>query len=284
MAKLVVTRPRESVEGLRRPYQILVNGRPAASIGAGGSVDVPLPPGRHQVRARMGFIGSQPVEIETGAEGVYHLKVGSNPAGWRRWGLGFILPIMAPFAILVLDIAGSGLFRDPIEGGWFGLFMIPMMFLPVLVQFAFMVSWRDHFLALEEFPTPDPAARRVVLPKAQPIRVRITIRGMMIAVAVLAIVLGATVEWARFTRHDFFQRKAGLHMQLAAQFRGFEQDWVRMAVEREKGGADAASVRQSAARCAARADYHAAMKRKYEQAAARRRLSVEPDPPEPPWP
>ena len=51
-----------------------------------------------------------------------------------------------------------------------------------------------------------------------------------------------------------------------------------------KSGLDPTSLRQSAARATARADYHAAMKRKYEEAAARRRLSVEPDPPEPPWP
>ena len=35
---------------------------------------------------------------------------------------------------------------------------------------------------------------------------------------------------------------------------------------------------------AARADYHAAMRRKYEEAVARRWFFVEPDPPEPPWP
>ena len=44
----------------------------------------------------------------------------------------------------------------------------------------------------------------------------------------------------------------------------------------------AASDRQEAAKAAARADFHAALRRKYEQAAAERWFTVEPDPPEPP--
>jgi hypothetical protein len=45
------------------------------------------------------------------------------------------------------------------------------------------------------------------------------------------------------------------------------------------------TARQAAAKWAAVADYHGTLKRKYEHAAARRLLSVEPDPPEPsvPW-
>ena len=61
-----------------------------------------------------------------------------------------------------------------------------------------------------------------------------------------------------------------------------QQAW--MVADWQKRGRDASSYRQAAARAKARADYHAAMKRKYEEAAARHWFSVEADPPQPPWP
>ena len=45
-----------------------------------------------------------------------------------------------------------------------------------------------------------------------------------------------------------------------------------------------ARYRQEAAKAAARADFHSALRRKYEQAAAERWFTVEPDPPQSAWP
>jgi hypothetical protein len=206
-------------------------------------------------------------------------------AFWRRERLLlFILAALAPLAIQFINIACGLLFSDRIESGWLDRFTIPMVTLPSLGLFAVMAVWRDHFLALKEVPPLDPASRRVILPEVQTLHLRITIRGMMIAVAVLAIVLGGTVECARFTRREFFQRKADLQMQVEAQFRGYERDWVKIAADEAKSGKGTGFARQFAAKTTAKADYHAAMKRKYEEAVARGVFSVEPDPPEPPWP
>jgi hypothetical protein len=106
----------------------------------------------------------------------------------------------------------------------------------------------------------------------------------MIAVAIVALLLGAGVEWMRFTRRGFFEAKASYHSQFEDQFRGFERDFIRMAGGSQATNPNANPFQQSAARAAAVADYHAAMRRKYEEAAARRAFSVEPDPPAPPWP
>lgn len=77
------------------------------------------------------------------------------------------------------------------------------------------------------------------------------------------------IEWGRYTSRGYFERKANFHVQLEAVHRDAAPDL--------RPG-------PTAARTTARADPHAAMRRKSEQAATRRRFWVEPDPPEPPWP
>jgi hypothetical protein len=106
----------------------------------------------------------------------------------------------------------------------------------------------------------------------------------MFAVAVVGIVLATAVTLSRYQRLQDFRRRADLHAQFEAVFRDTEQGQERTAAELKMRGMDGSFMRQSAARSAARAEYHAALKRKYEQAAAGRWRSVEPDPPEPPWP
>ena len=53
-------------------------------------------------------------------------------------------------------------------------------------------------------------------------------------------------------------------------FRETERKQIETAVGLEKVGLDGGFIPKNAARTAAKADYHAAMKRKYEEAAARR--------------
>ena len=224
---------------------ILIDGRRRHIDRRGvGKVEIPLPPGRHEVTVRAGFVGSQPVGIEAGPGEVYHLKVANNMAFWRRERLlVFILVILAPLAIQFINIACGRLFSDRIEMGWLNRFMIPMVTLPSLVLFAFMGVWRDHLLALEEVPPLDPAAGRVMLPEVPPLRLRITIRGMMIAVAVLAIILGGGIEWRGHERRVISGERRAAMRQLEAQYRAFERDWVRMAAD-GPSGLDTSSVRQ----------------------------------------
>ena len=129
---------------------------------------------------------------------------------------------------------------------------------------------------------------------------RISIRQMMIVVAIAAIYLGAAVQWARFQRRDFFRSRASLHANLEESARASQQRYLGSLANLEKAGAgvdmesmgetgrlylqSVAGYRQEAAKAAARADFHAALRRKYEQAAAERWFTVEPDPPQSAWP
>lgn len=279
MAKLIVTRARKSADRARA-YRILVDGQAVTRIGAGGRVEIPLPPGRHEIVAKLAFLRSPPLEIEAGPEGDHHVLVGSKMDRSETWKVVRYSTAWAPLAFLLLSFTGRFLFSDPDEGGWFTRFVLPAMMLPSLVQLALMVIWRHHILDLEEVAPPEHIGRWVGRPRSQPPPVRITIRGLMIAVAIVAVLLGAGVEWMRFTRRGFYQSRASLHSQHEATFRHLEQLHNQTAA----GSPNASPIRQDAAKAAAMADYHAAMKRKYEEAAARRAGSVEPDPPAPPWP
>jgi hypothetical protein len=283
MAKLIVSRTRQFADRLRR-YRILIDGDRVASIGPGNTVESDLTPGRHRVTARLDFMSTPPVEIETAPEGIRHLRVGSNLVYSTSLKLVMVLPVLAPFWILFINLAYSRLFGDPFEAGWFSQFMIPSVFLPFLLQIAFMVICRDRFLYLQEIPALDPGTRQVALPRVQPVGIRVTIRGMMIAIAILAILLGVWIEWGRHTRRDFFSNRASRDAVWETTFRQLEKVWSRMADQTQKAGLNAGPARQAAAKAAKKADYHAAMKRKYEAAASRRWFFVEPDPPEPPWP
>jgi hypothetical protein len=82
MATLILTRPRQYVDMLRR-YTIIVDGHRRATIRRGQTISLDLPPGRHQVVAKIDWCRSNPVEIEVGPEGRHFLEVGSNLTGWR---------------------------------------------------------------------------------------------------------------------------------------------------------------------------------------------------------
>lgn len=271
MAKLIVSRARQLGGRIRR-FRIRVDGRVAASVACGQSAEIRLEPGRHRITAQLEFLRSRPVEIVAGEDEVHHLRVGSS--AMRRVPLWVVmsLPMLLTPAFVMLSFAGHRFFSDPLEVAWFRIFLIPMVTLPVVVQVALMILWREHFLYLEEIPAPDRADRPSPPPRDDPLRVRFTVRGLMVAVLVLAVLFAAGVEWARFTRGTLFQNRASRHAQLEAVYREIGRSL------------SPPSARRSAARAAAKADYHAAMRHKYEEAAARHAVSVEPDPPEPPWP
>jgi tetratricopeptide (TPR) repeat protein len=157
-------------------------------------------------------------------------------------------------------------------------------------------------------------------------RVRFTVRRIMAVVAVLALVLGVSVEAIRLKRQrDKFRSLAAQYGQLEARSRRLEQRSIETAqigdsggelakklneimsqsVSPRRGGQDAremrrrraefteqlkhteqlkdvaAKVRAQAAMHHKRAEYHAALRRKYSAAAARPWRSIEPDGPPP---
>jgi hypothetical protein len=117
-----------------------------------------------------------------------------------------------------------------------------------------------------------------------------TIRGLMVAV------LGLAVAWAGFIhvgRRQTFRSLAEHHLgEMAAmasvsKANGHHADMVEGKVPPDKiypflmPVTDTRALRQSEAEYARRADYHAALARKYRDAANRPWTSVEPDPPSP---
>jgi hypothetical protein len=272
MAKLIVTRPRlgrrwDSSQNL----DVLIDGEPAAPIGLGKTIAIELPPGPHQVRARINRVGSQPVALEPGPDETHRLAVGFNVGFHKLITRSKILGSLPFFAIIAWDLFDAHQLltnlRQPgpvlSQSDWKRAFMIPAGFLMVLIPLAFRFLWPDEFLVVCEVPTPELTDQQIAeLLRSHPSRLRITIRQMMIAVALLTLALWGSLENYRFTRASSFRTMARFHAHIEAVFREFERD----------------------SKAAAMADYHAAMKRKYEQAAARGVFSVEIDPPEPPWP
>lgn len=106
----------------------------------------------------------------------------------------------------------------------------------------------------------------------------------MIAVAILAVFVWLGIGWNRRERSHHFRNQADRHANLEDGFRRIEQSFIKTVGALPATNPNAAPARQAAAKAAAIADYHAAMKRKYEDAIARGAFSVEPDPPESPWP
>jgi Tfp pilus assembly protein PilE len=283
MAKLVVNRPRQAADRLRR-YRILIDGRVAAMIANGKTAELDLTPGPHRIAVRLDFLRSQPLEIDARRGDAYHFIVGTNLARRRPWKAASFAAAWSPLAIVSLALAGEILFIAPFEGSWFRQFLLPMMVLPSLLLLAAMAIWRDRILYLEPIASPDHIGPWVAPSRSRPLPVRFTIRGLMIAVAILAILLGAGVEWFRFTRRAYFRNWATYHGQLEDDYRRLEQLFHRAAAGWDNTNPNAATNRQAEASAAAVAGYHAAMRRKYEEAAARRAFAVEPDPPAPPRP
>ena len=98
-------------------------------------------------------------------------------------------------------------------------------------------------------------------------RVRLTVRRLMVAVAVVALCLTAWSYWDRRDERYFeFAVKAMSHTTLAVAY---------------ETGRPIGSLRERARVNPRKAAYHAALARKYEYAASRPWLPVLPDPPEP---
>jgi hypothetical protein len=140
----------------------------------------------------------------------------------------------------------------------------------------------DHRLALCEVPSSDLTDDEVAeLLRAYPFHLQMTIRQVMIAVAFLSITFGASLDSFRSRYAESFRYRARFHALEEAKFRESELRWIQSDIEMERGGFGRGHFSDEAAKSAAWANYHAAMRRKYEQAASRPAFSVEPDPPYP---
>lgn len=113
-------------------------------------------------------------------------------------------------------------------------------------------------------------------------RWRWSVRGLMAAVAALAVLLGAGLQAARLGW------LWGARRQQAAQHSWFEQRWAFFLRIYERRARDRATPEDERARVVAlvatarrRIDYHGQMRRKWEQAAGRPWVAVAPDPPPP---
>jgi hypothetical protein len=126
-----------------------------------------------------------------------------------------------------------------------------------------------------------------------------TVKGLMIAVAIVALTIGTTKMWLRATD---FRRCADEHAEQESLWRDNEQLWLHHAratehLIRDSHEDDEASRRKREElvmvaqsdrimheSCAKLTIYHASMRQKYERAAARPWIKVEPDPSPPPTP
>jgi hypothetical protein len=160
--------------------------------------------------------------------------------------------------------------------------MMGAVFLPAIVCLPGFVFRRNHVLCLTQIPGGDLADEQIAqYLRTHPLRLRITTGKTMTAVAILAIYLGIVSELASRARSQAFESLAKSHGHDHWKYLDAEQVHLQLAADTEAVGLDGSADRQAARWAAALAEYHAAMKRKYEEAAARRSLSVEPDPPKP---
>jgi hypothetical protein len=297
MAKLIVVRPRLGRPWNAQPsFDILIDGQPAATIRIGETIEIDIPPGPHQFHARIARLRSQPLVVELAPEETLRIAVGHNVGLHRlfnRFSILASLPFLGLMAWSMWSLSDTNaLLSSGVQGrsvmsriDWTIALMPPTAFLMFVPICPFLFLWWNSPLALSKIPRHDLTDQQIAdVLRLHPFRVRITVRQMMIVVALLAIYLGCSVRWTRHRRTDHFRQTASLHAKLEPLIRDEERRQSGMAAGRKRKGLDASPYRRAAARAAARADYHVATKRKYERAAAEGRFSVEPDPPEPPWP
>ena len=112
-------------------------------------------------------------------------------------------------------------------------------------------------------------------------RVRFTVRRMMVAMVVMAVVMGA-VEGLR-RRRESFQRRAEMFAQKVSAAILDEQDYRTSRRGNRRGSPNYYDNRTTVAYDQL-VEHYDALRVKYEQAADRPWWFVAPDPPEPTWP
>lgn len=268
MAKLIVVRPRGSSFVGFMPCHIFLDGRRAASLAEGMKVEIPLSPGRHELSVRKDLNRSPVVPFECEPETRHEFRVVFRPFVAMSFARQFALSLASVSPLVLWMFFHPLVFQGP-EQVW-----IDQFFTPLIMLFSFGggmgLSIASQYGRLSLEPGLDPADGQALNPEPASRRGRFTLRAMMIAVAVLAVLLGLGVRQWRSTRDGYYWAEAHRHRLHEAS--------DRKAAEFHRASSNPAT----SAMFAARAEYHAAMARKYEDAAARGLTTVEPDPPPPP--
>lgn len=167
--------------------------------------------------------------------------------------------------------ATSGLPMVPVVRDYLGVTLL----LPFLAWCIYLGSLGEQQLALRTVPEPaisprgtlvfrrEPAFSRLRLPRP---RARLTIGRMMIAVAVIALMIWADVNRFRWRQQMGFGWRIESEAREESFWRRLERAHRQQAVELEKRGDNASSLRAQAAQERAKADYHAKRKREHEEA------------------
>ncbi len=268
MAKLVVVRPRDTSFGGHSRCHVFLDGRRVASLAEGMKAEIPLSPGRHDLSVRMGLIRSPVVPFECEPETRHEFGVVFQPFIQMSFARRFVLwlALIGPYFLWLYFY--PRFFPGP-QQFWIDEFFTPFVFLLSFgMAMGLSIASESGRLSLE--PGLDPADGQALTPEITARRGRLTLRSMMIAVAVLAVLLGLGVRQWRSARNAYYREEVYRH-------HNYELS-DREAAEFHRASNNPAT----AAMFAARADYHAAMARKYEDAWARGLTTVEPDPPPPP--
>jgi hypothetical protein len=75
IATLTVQRPGASGIDRARAYEILVDGEPKGTVRSGRELSLALQPGRHTVRARLDWTGSEDVPVHLGPGATVRMRV-----------------------------------------------------------------------------------------------------------------------------------------------------------------------------------------------------------------
>ena len=259
MAKLSITRPKMqrieyAMPTRRRPgYEIVIDGRCVRWIEPGETIELELPSGRHQVRARSFIHGSQTDEIDCTPDEMRHFAVGFSSRWQKLHLLAGVFMILSILPTTGISLSLSQQMRPgapaTLDTVWLkvGMFSIAFLLAPALLFLVYvLVFYRNHVLDLLEIPARDLTHPQIAaFLRSQPFRLRITIRHLMIAVAILAVIIAVAMQWFRHEGSNEFERRARHHARLAALCRKYEYFWIRMAGDFEKSSTTAAGPRKT---------------------------------------
>jgi hypothetical protein len=88
-AMIVLSRKRRASRDIFRSYLVMVDGERAAKVRQGGTVEVPVPPGRHEVHLKIDWCRSPSIEFDARAGEV--IKLFAEPGGSAFEGMSKIL-------------------------------------------------------------------------------------------------------------------------------------------------------------------------------------------------
>lgn len=279
MPRLTLTK-RRPILALHGPCHLVFGDRRSVLLKQGEITAIELPPGRYELAAKIGWLQSRCLEIELAADDRRHFEVAEWVTGWCL-ALSILYDLVVGAAWLWFQFPAHYFLIAILPG------LLPTCFLwgmgrrSVLLREASPSTEKGDIVATRSFRYAD---LKLFAPRPARVRIRLTVRGIMIAIAVLAVVFWLGLSGCQLVMQAVFTGKAQYHSAAEARWRANEEDSVRHAEKLERQHVSASLDRAFAAKHGARADYHRTMRLQYERAAALGSLSVEPDPPAPPFP